>query len=169
MKFYTISFTGHRPKGLPWGFDENKESCIVFKKNIRTIIENAIKNNYTYFISGMALGIDMICAEIVIDLRNKYKNVFLECALPCLNQAKLRNEKEQQRYHKILSNANIIHYVSRNEYDKDCMNKRNEYMVKKSDAVIAIWNGKPSGTRNTIMMAKSNNKKVKIINPFDLK
>ena len=29
--FFKICFTGHRPKGLPWGYDEEKESCILFK------------------------------------------------------------------------------------------------------------------------------------------
>ena len=26
-KFYTCCFTGHRPKGLPWGYNEKSELC----------------------------------------------------------------------------------------------------------------------------------------------
>lgn len=40
-------------------------------------------------------------------------------------------------------------------------------MVEQSDVVIAVWNGKPSGTGNTIRFAKENGCKVKIINPED--
>lgn len=40
-------------------------------------------------------------------------------------------------------------------------------MVKQSDVVIAVWNGKPSGTGNTIRFAKENGCKVRIINPED--
>lgn len=40
-------------------------------------------------------------------------------------------------------------------------------MVEQSDVVIAVWNGKPSGTSNTIRFAKENGCKVRIINPED--
>ena len=29
----TGCLTGHRPKGLPWGYDETKKSCQSFKKD----------------------------------------------------------------------------------------------------------------------------------------
>ena len=90
-----ICFTGHRANGLPWKYDEEKESCKNFKKIMYSVIENAILNNYTYFISGMALGIDMICADIVLDLKNKYKNIYLECAIPCLNQESKWSESQK--------------------------------------------------------------------------
>ena len=38
-------------------------------------------------------------------------------------------------------------------------------MVDQSDVVIAIWNGKPSGTEKTIQFAKEKGCKIKIINP----
>lgn len=40
-------------------------------------------------------------------------------------------------------------------------------MVEQSDVVIAVWNGKPSETGNTIRFAKENGCKVRIINPED--
>lgn len=43
------------------------------------------------------------------------------------------------------------------------MNERNRYMVEKSEIVIALWNGKPSGTYNTIKYAQSLNKKIKLL------
>ena len=47
------------------------------------------------------------------------------------------------------------------------MNDRNKYMVDHSAVVIAVWNGKPSGTGNTIRFAKERGCKIKIINPED--
>ena len=161
--FLKICFTGHRPKGLPWGYDETKESCILFKNAMYSIIEKAIINGYTYFISGMALGIDMICAEIVLELKKQYKNVMLECAIPCLNQEKKWSSLQQERYRKILKKADVVHYVSENEYTDKCMNDRNNYMVEQSDVIIAVWNGKPSGTGNTIRLGKQKGCKIKII------
>ena len=39
------------------------------KEKLRNEIIKAIKNGYTTFISGMALGFDMICEEIVLELK----------------------------------------------------------------------------------------------------
>lgn len=164
-KTLKICFTGHRPKGLPWGYDETKESCVKFKNVMYSIIENAIINGYSYFISGMALGIDMICAEIVLELKRKYAGVMLECAIPCLNQDEKWAATQKIRYKKILSEADVIHYVSESAYHDNCMNERNKYMVDECDAVIAVWNGKPSGTGNTIKMAKAAGKKIRIVSP----
>lgn len=40
-------------------------------------------------------------------------------------------------------------------------------MVEQSDVVITVWNGKPSGTGNTIRFAKENGCNVRTINPED--
>lgn len=57
------------------------------------MIEWAIKNNYNNFISGMALGIDMLCAEIIISLKSKHSNIILECAI----RAKIKLEIGKQK------------------------------------------------------------------------
>ena len=163
VKALKVCFTGHRPKGLPWGYDETKEICILFKNVMFSIIEKAIINGYTYFISGMALGIDMICAEIVLELKKKYKNVMLECAIPCLNQENKWSIAQQERYRKILHKADIVHYVSKEEYSNTCMNDRNNYMVEQSDVVIAVWNGRPNRTGNTVKIAKILARKLELL------
>ena len=45
------------------------------------------------------------------------------------------------------------------------MQKRNEYMVNNSDYVIAVWDGKPSGTGNTVRYAESKGKTIITIKP----
>jgi uncharacterized phage-like protein YoqJ len=45
------------------------------------------------------------------------------------------------------------------------MQKRNEWMIDNSDATIAIWNGQPSGTANTIEYAQKQKKPVIVIDP----
>jgi hypothetical protein len=72
IKNHTICFTGHRSQKLPWRFNEEDERCIRMKDKLKDIIEKAIKDGYDRFITGMALGFDMICAEIVLDTREIY-------------------------------------------------------------------------------------------------
>ena len=66
----TCAFTGHRPQNLPFGFNEEDEHCISLKKVLREQIINLIENKgVTHFISGMAIGVDMYAAEIVLGLK----------------------------------------------------------------------------------------------------
>ena len=69
----TCAFTGHRPQNLPFRFNESDKRCIALKKQLRKLIIQLIEqHDVTHFISGMAIGVDMYAAEIVLDLKAKY-------------------------------------------------------------------------------------------------
>lgn len=70
-------FSGHRPSDLPWKFKENGIRFLFFKFRLKTILKKLIKQGYTTFVSGMALGADLILAEEVLALRNKYIDIKL--------------------------------------------------------------------------------------------
>lgn len=89
----TCCFTGHRPKKLPFKSNETDERCVRLKEILRDEIEKMItEKGVKKFISGMAIGTDMICAEIVLELKEKY-DITLECAIPCRNQSEKWNKK----------------------------------------------------------------------------
>lgn len=163
--FYTCCFTGHRPANLPWKYNEQGLHFYLFKFKLMKIIKKAIKFGYTKFISGMALGADLICAELIVKIKKTHPNIILECAIPCCNQSEKWSYKYKNRYNNIICKADIVTYVSNKRYFNGCMQKRNIYMVDNSDFVIAIFNGKPGGTQTTIEYAKSLNKKIKILKP----
>ena len=72
----TCAFTGHRPQSLPFGFDESDKRCTSLKSVMRDQIVALIENEgVTHFITGMALGVDMYAAEIVLDLKSKYPHI----------------------------------------------------------------------------------------------
>ncbi len=155
--------TGNRPKGLPWKYNEGDIRCIKCKQEIKNILLNDINEGFNYFISGMALGIDMIFAEIVLQLRVVYPHIKLECAIPCINQTEKWFQKDINRYNSILNNADKVTYVSSSEYYNGCMEKRNQYMVNQSNKVLAVFNGQIGGTSQTIKYAQENSKTVEII------
>lgn len=163
---HTICNTGHRPKSLPWGYNEDHPACIKFKEDLYNILEKSIQCGYKHFITGMALGVDMMFAETIIKLKKKYKDITLEGAIPCCNQDQGWPSASQKRYLRIKKECDFMTLVSQ-DYSKDCMNKRNKYMVEKSAVVIAVWNGKPSGTGNTVRFAKEQGCKIRRINPED--
>ena len=158
----TACLTGHRPKSLPWGYNEAKESCIKFKQDLEKIFEGAIRYGLTTFLTGMAEGFDMIGTEVLLKLRERH-DIQIIAVVPCLGQEIKWKPSQQERYNDILKQCNDTIYLFPH-YTPTCMNDRNKYMAKHSSVVIACWNGKPSGTENTIRFAKENGCKVRIIN-----
>ena len=45
------------------------------------------------------------------------------------------------------------------------MQKRNRYMVDNSDIVIAVWDGTPGGTENTVRYAEKLGRKILSFEP----
>ena len=168
MSMKTCCFTGHRPKTLPWKDDEGDLRCVAFKSKIRFMLENLIvENGYEKFISGMAMGADMICAEVVLSLKILYPHIKLECAVPNYAFTESWRDEDVHRFTSILTRADNIRYVSVGKvYSKRELMLRNIYMVDASELVIAIYiEGESGGTRNTIDYARSKNKEVMVIEP----
>ena len=165
MKEKSCAFTGHRPQHLPFRSNETDERCITLKQILRDEIVRLIEEeNVRHFISGMALGVDTIAAEIVLDLKQSYPGITLECAIPCETQANKWTAKQRERYFEIVAQCDK-ETMLQTKYTPDCMEKRNRYMVDHADYIIAVWDGKPSGTGNTIKYAQKQEKEIIVIDP----
>lgn len=165
FKQSTCCFTGHRPQSLPWGFDEEDKRCVKMKEQLKGEVVKAIENGYTTFISGMALGFDIIAAEVVLELKEKHPNIKLVGALPCKTQDKFWKEKDKQRYKNVLNKLDDIRCIYDNYNGKKCMIERNHYMVNNSSLVIALFNGTKGGTKTTINYAKKQGLKIVVLIP----
>ena len=150
----TCAFTGHRPQNLPFRFNENDDRCIALKQKLRDCIVQLIEQEgVRHFISGMAIGVDMYAAEIVLELKAEYPFITLEAAIPCETQAAKWSEPLRDRYYKI---AELCDH---------------ETMLQKqytSDILLAVWDGTSSGTGSTVRYARTKNKAVWIIDPCSL-
>ena len=163
MKQRTCCFTGHRSQSLPFKSNEMDKRCVELRLKLKAEIERLItEENVTHFISGMALGVDQICAELVLELKKQYPRITLECAIPCEEQAVNWTEPQRDRYFGIIERCDKETMIQ-HHYDKDCMMKRNRYMVNASQIVLAVWSGKPSGTGNTVRYAQEQGKTVIVI------
>lgn len=149
----TLAFTGHRPNRLKgYKMSENTELLKVLKDTIIYYIE---EKGVDTFVSGMALGVDIWSAFIVLKLKEKHPSIKLVCAVPCDKQyAVWKNQDDIDDWKYIIDNADVVHYVSTEPYTNWCLQKRNEWMVDNSDYVLAIWNGITNGgTWNCIKYA----------------
>ena len=161
---FTACFTGHRPQSLEWIENLKDERYVNLRSCLKQKVIDAIDIGITHFISGMAEGVDLLVAEIVLELKWDYPFITLECAIPFFGQHHNFAENNQSRYQNIVENADIVNILS-NKYFKGCMLERNKYMVEHSSVLIAVHNGnKSGGTFQTINLAKKKNLEVWVVN-----
>ena len=160
-----VCFTGHRPQNLPFGFNEEDDRCRKLKELLRESIVDLIENHgATRFISGMALGVDMYAAQIVLEEKRTFRRVTLECAIPCKGQVRYWTPEQKTVYRDILQECDKITLLQ-HEYTSDCMEKRNRYLVDSADIVLAVWDGSNGGTANTVRYAQAQDKEILVISP----
>lgn len=147
LRKHRCCFTGHRPEKL--GFSEWQIKAALEKE-----IRAAASVGYTVFISGMARGVDLWAAELVLDLRERGEGVRLVCALPYPGFESRWEQGWREKYEDILKWADFVKIICP-QYDKSCFQRRNQWMVDHSSRLIAVYNGTRGGTRNTLEYAEA--------------
>ena len=71
MTEIACAFTGHRPKSFPWKDNETDLGCVHLKEVLAKQIKLLADRGVTHWLSGMAQGVDLWAAEIVLDLKEK--------------------------------------------------------------------------------------------------
>jgi uncharacterized phage-like protein YoqJ len=107
------------------------------------------------------LGFDAICALCVLELKITYPQIKLILVLPCKNQSERWSDNDKQIYEAIKLKADKIVYTSEN-YDRNCMYKRNRHLIDHSSVCIAYLKEGNGGTAYTLNYAIKNN--IKVIN-----
>lgn len=74
-QLHTCCLTGHRPQKL--GLSEAETKTLLEKA-----IDMAIGNGFTTFITGMAPGVDIWAAEIILEKSKHNSTLHLICAIP---------------------------------------------------------------------------------------
>lgn len=142
LRLHRCCFTGHRPEKLNTSEKEVKAA-------LRKQINQAVHDGFTVFITGMARGVDLWAAEIVLELRKRNKGIKLICAIPHDGFEARWSPSWQELYRYVLSEADLTRVISKG-YHTGVYQARNEWLVNRSARVIAVFNGQPSGTKNTI-------------------
>lgn len=160
------AFTGYRPHKLPFGDDESHPDCERLKQRLFCETLRLTREGVCIYISGMARGIDIWAAEIVLQLRETLpsREIQLWAAVPYDRQANGWDPEEQARYREVLDRADRVEFIS-HDYYNGCLQKRNRWMVDQSTHLIAVYNGQPGGTKSTLDYARRKGLEITIIEP----
>lgn len=160
------AFTGYRPEKLAFGYNESHPDCEKLKQRLFCEILRLTREGVNVFISGMAQGVDTWAAETVLQLKRTLpsREIQLWAVVPYERQSSAWSEDAQQRYQDILDQADKVEYIS-HDYVQGCLQKRNRHMVELADVLLAVYDGKPGGTKSTIDYAQRKGRTIIIIEP----
>ena len=154
MRKHRCAFTGHRPEKINRSVTEVQEA-------LRYSIYQSIEDGFAVFITGMARGVDLWAAEIILDLRKK-QDIRLICAVPFEGFETQWSSEWKKIYRSVLKRADFVYVVGKT-YSHDIFSRRNMWMVNHAKRIIAVYDGTPGGTRNTIAYAHKSNVEVIIL------
>lgn len=158
-----IGITGHRLGKYLGGYTfPNKVTDKVTKLLRRTfneLSESILEPNLT-IITGMAIGTDMIAAQLAVDMELPFI-----AAVPFIGQEKVWPEEHQKQYKSLLKKAKEVKIVSEGGFAGWKLQKRNEWIVDNCDVLVAVWHHTQpaSGTYNCLKYARSIKKDTVII------
>lgn len=153
-KSTSCCFTGHRSMSE----NEKQRASEEIKKTVRALAKRGV----TTYVVGGALGFDTIAALAVISLRDsevltdrdgKSVRIRLIVAVPCATQSEKWSFFDRALYNSILKSADEVVTLS-DTYTKDCMLKRNRYMVDRSAYCICYVTHFGGGSYYTMSYAK---------------
>ena len=145
-RLHRCCFTGHRPEKL------NAPEAEV-KAWLEKQIDQAIAAGFITFITGCAMGVDIWAGQVVLERKSVNPDIHLIAAVPWPRFARRWNEEWKKQYDDLIRRSDLVVNVCEH-YHKGVFQQRNEWMVDRSNRVIAFYNGSAGGTRNTIEYAQ---------------
>lgn len=115
-------------------------------------------------ITCLARGVDQLFAEVVLDLGGR-----LSVIVPSQDYDNIPNQREYLRYCNLLDQAGSVHHLPFARSGPDAYLAASREMIRRSEVVIAVWDGSPSdgrgGTSDAVQVVQECNKELFVIWP----
>lgn len=135
-----LGFTGHRPASLPGNYSDRTNRALL-----DTVDFILAQHKPAKVISGTALGWDTAVAECAIN-----RDIGLIAAVPFESQSSRWPKTSQDRYQKLLNQAERIEIISPGGYSLQAMQLRNQWIVNHCNNLMALWHQGKGGTKNCV-------------------
>lgn len=136
-------FTGHRQ--LP-------SSVSPLQQALALRIEALAREGYTDFLSGGAVGFDLLAAEAVLRARERFPALRLLMILPYEGQDRFYPAADRRRYQALLERADLVRYTAR-DYYKGCLLTRDRVLAEAADGCVCYLTRSTGGTAYTVRHA----------------
>ena len=129
-KSASVAFTGHR----------NLPPCQIprIKEKLQKTITILYAQGYRTFLCGMAIGFDLLAAEVLQEAKLRFPELRIVACIPFIGQELRFSESDRQRYAFAVSHADERIIISRT-YNKKSYILRNLYMLENSSVLVAFF------------------------------
>ena len=171
METMSCTITGHRPTRFKWKYNERDEGCQRLKRRLRDQLICAYEQGVHRFYTGGALGVDLWAGEILVRLKEQpeFAEIELMIALPFEGYNVEWDKHSRSRMDFLIKHSQETVVVGeRGQPPTACYRKRNEYMVNRSQYLIAVFDqekNRRSGTQQTVNFAKKKLLRIIYIHP----
>jgi len=142
-----VGCTGHRPDKLGGYSLEATRKLVGIAEDL---LVGLMPTEGGKAISGMALGWDQAFAYTAVEL-----GYYTIAAVPFVGQERRWPKDSRDAYQRLLDRVDEVVIVSPGEYAGWKFQRRNEWIVDRSDKIAAMWDGTSGGTANCLMYAAS--------------
>ena len=133
---HSAAFTGHRIVEV--------RRWEAVKASVRDSISRLLDMDITNYSCGMAMGFDLLAAEVVVSMKSEHPQLTLTAVVPFPGQADRWAPDLRRKYFWLLSKADVRLTLSKTYYD-GCFLVRNQFMLDHSCRLIEYYNGSSKG------------------------
>lgn len=138
----------------------------ILKREIKRLI---VEEEISCFISGLTLGPDLLCAELVLKFRKQYPHIKLECAVPYEEQAIHWTTPQREIYYDIIEDCDRLVQLQ-TAYTTACLKRHTQYLVERSGHVLVVWDGTWRGKTGQVMLeARKRGRHIITVDPVTMK
>ena len=167
-KRQTICFSGYRPEKFPFPLEAGCEAYINLQAGITRAIGESVIAGYSRFLSGMARGFDLVCAGILLEMKeisSIYGDVELVAVLPFAGHG--FKGRWGTIHDMILEQVDEVVTLS-DRHHRAVYLARNQYMVEQSGSLLCYFDGQLGGTAHTVRRAIRQGLEIHNLAEYDL-
>lgn len=121
-------------------YDKTKIAEQAMVTELKSSIAKAIEEGTKTFVIGMSKGVDLLAGDILIDLREKDKEIKIICIEPYKNSNYAWQEAWKQTYNYVLAMADYKKCLSTN-WEAGIYDRKLDYIAERCDKAIILYDG----------------------------
>lgn len=154
-----VAVTGHRPER--WKTEDERRTV---RKALRAMLDEL---RPTMLISGMCRGVDLWAVEWCVSGMNT--NTLLRAVYPFAGYDRLWDKRDRDHVRFLIGEAAAYNVLESevtlpgNASPTVCYHRRDRYVVDECQALLAVYDGGPGGTKYTVDYARKVGREIRMV------
>ncbi|GAA0459194.1 SLOG family protein [Alkalibacillus silvisoli] len=145
MDIKSLTATGYKPHELNI-FNENDIKVQVIKEAIKRRLLPYVQAGLEWIVISGQPGVEMWAYDVIHSLKEDY-NIRVAVIPPFVNQEKVWNEERQNKYQKMLAQADFTKPLSEKEYENPRQYQtRDRWLIEKTDGALILFEEEYGGS-----------------------